>query len=114
VVNAQPPCSIKDAVEWLRKAFRAESAADLRITYQFDLSGARGGALWVRVECGRLVLAEGTIAGPDVIFRLRADDFYGVLSGRENPDLLFMEERLVVEGDLSRALALRRIFQARI
>lgn len=114
MVNVPPPCSIKGAVEWLLKAFRAETAADLRIVYQFDLSGPRGGALWVRVESGRLDLGEGTIVGPDVIFRLSADDFYGVLAGRENPDLLFMEERLVVEGDLSRALTLRRIFQARI
>ena len=112
--SLQPPCSLRAAVEWLRKAFRAEAASDLSVGYQFELTGAGGGALWVRVECGRLELGEGAKAGSDVTFRLAAQDFYGVLAGRENPDLLFMEERLVVEGDLSRALTLRRIFQARI
>ncbi len=112
--SLQSPSSLGAAVEWLRKAFRAEAAADVRVAYRFELAGAGGGVLRVRVECGRLDLGEGTKEASDVTFRLSAQDFFGVLAGRENPDLLFMEERLVVEGDLSRALALRRIFQARI
>jgi len=114
VESQTPPCSIRAALEWLRKSFRAEAAADIHIVYQFELTGEAGGALWVRVDGGRLDLGEGSAIASDVTFRIAAVDFFGVLAGRENPDLLFMEDRLVVEGDLSRALTLRRIFPARV
>lgn len=109
-----PPCSIRAALEWFRKAFRADAAADIHVAYQFELKGEAGGSFWVRVDAGRLDFGEGRLVDSDVVFRISASDFFGVLAGRENPDLLFMEDRLAVEGDLSRALTLRRIFPARI
>ena len=49
-----------------------------------------------------------------MIFRIGAHDFFAVLAGRENPDLLFMADRLAVDGDLALALTLRKIFQTRV
>ena len=37
-------------------------------------------------------------------------DFFAVLGGSANPDLLYTADRLTVEGDLSLALKLRRLF----
>ncbi len=104
------PASIAESIEWLRKAFQPESADGLRLTYQFVLEGVRAGALWAAIDGGRLETGEGRAAAPDVIFSIDASDFYGVLSGRENPDLLFMADRLKIEGDLSLALKLRTLF----
>ena len=108
------PSSIDSAIAWLRKAFRPEAAAEVRVLYQLELAGERGGSLWIRVDDGRLELAEGVAPEPDVTFRLGANDFFGVLAGSENPDLLFMADRLAVDGDLSLALTLRKLFQARV
>lgn len=106
------PASIAEALEWLRKAFHREAADSLRLTYQLELSGEGGGGLWLRVDTGRLEMGEGPAAGPDVVLRLDARDFFGILCGRENPDLLFMAERLQIDGDLSLALKLRTLFSA--
>ena len=106
------PTSIPAAIAWLRKTFRADAASGLRVVYLLDLTGERGGALSIRIDDGRLELLEGRAYVPDVIFRLGAADFFGVLAGRENPDLLFMADRLAVEGDLRLALSLRKLFQA--
>jgi len=114
VETAQQPCSIGSAVAWLRKAFRPDAAAGVRVVYQVELGGEAGGALYMRVDDGRLDVAEGRTPAPDVVFRMSAPDFFGVLGGRENPDLLFMEDRLAIDGDLALALALRRLFQARV
>ena len=107
------PRSPAEALEWLRKRFDAEAASDCEASFAFELSGAGGGGLGVRVERGRLELSEGDLQPADVRFRLSAEDFYDVLAGRANPDMLFMEERLRIEGELGLALRFRRLFGAR-
>ena len=70
----------------------------------------RSGVLHAHVDEGRLHAASGRIARPDVTFRLSAHDFFDVLAGRENADLLFMERRIEIDGDLSLALKMRKLF----
>jgi predicted lipid carrier protein YhbT len=111
---AEEPSSIREALEWLRKSFRQDAARDLRVTYQIALDGDTAGGLWLEVDSGRLHCREGVATSPDVVFHLAVRDFFGILSGRENPDLLFMAERLRVDGDLSLALKLRGLFGAAI
>jgi len=106
------PGSIADVLEWLRKNFDAERSRRIRVAYQFELTGSGGGSVWARVADGDLDLGRGECADPDVVFRVEAALFFGVLGGRINPDLLFMERKLEVEGDLSLALKLRSLFSA--
>jgi len=101
-----------EAVDWLRKSFRPDAAVDLEVAYRFELDGPHCPDLELRVISGRLEVGLDEPGAPDVVFRLSSDDFYGVLAGRENPDLLFMDDRLVVDGDLSLALQLRKLFGA--
>jgi predicted lipid carrier protein YhbT len=105
------PACIDEALDWLRKQFDPEAAADLELVYGFDLTGAEGGAFSVRVERGRLEILLGRALEDDVCFRLDARDFFAILAGRANADMLFMEERIEVRGDLSLALKMRRIFR---
>lgn len=107
------PATLAEAVEVLRKRFDAETAAECEASFAIELSGPDGGAIGVRVERGRLELSEGDLQPSDVRFRLSAHDFYDVLAGRANADMLFMEERLRVEGELGLALRFRRLFGAR-
>lgn len=108
------PRSLAGALEWLRKRFRADAAEGLCVAYQMDLRGDGGGLLHVRVDDGRLEAGEGPAGDADVVFRLAAADFYAVLAGAANPDLLYMDGELEIEGDLSLALKLRTLFGARL
>ena len=107
-----PPVSLDEAADWLRKRFDPESAAGLDLGYAFELTGPGGGRLGVRVADGRLAVGPEPPPEPDVRLRLDARDFFGVLAGRENADMLFMSGRLEVEGDHGLALKLRQIFRA--
>ncbi len=108
--SAASPASSSDAVEWLRKRFRADRAVGLRVAYQFELAGEGGGGLWACVEDGCLEVCPGHTSSPDVTLRMPAADLFAILAGNANPDLLFMERRIEIEGDLSLALKLRSLF----
>jgi hypothetical protein len=107
------PSSIPEAIEHLRKTFEPDASRGARVSYRFDLTGDGGGTLGLRVDDGRLELRPGAVAAPDAVFRLEAADFFAVLEGTANPDLLFLQKRLAVEGDLSLALKIRRFFAPR-
>jgi len=109
---AQAPAPHVELLARLRKAFRPEAAAGERVAYQIVLSGGSPGVLWVSVRDGRLEMGEGAMPAADVTFELSSEDFLGVLDGACNPDLLFMEERIRVDGELSLALKLRKLFRA--
>jgi predicted lipid carrier protein YhbT len=107
------PACLEDATDWLRKAFRPEASPGVRVRCRVDLRGEGGGSLLLRVDRGRLEVGSADDEqAPDVVFRISAGDFFGMLAGRENPDLLFMADRLSIDGDLSLALKLRKLFNA--
>lgn len=102
----------EDLVAWLHRHFRPEAADGLRASYQFELSGPGGGCFWARIEGPVLEAGAGELADPDVRIRLGADDYRGILAGRVNPELLLMQGRLEVEGDLPLASRIRAVFGA--
>jgi predicted lipid carrier protein YhbT len=110
---ATGPTCLDQALDWLRKHFDAEAARDLRVVYRFELTGPGGADLYARIDDGRLEAAAGSGGAADVRFRLTAQDFLAILAGRANADWLFMEDRIEVEGDLSLALRMRKLFRAR-
>jgi len=105
------PQTIAEAVTWLRDHFDSAGADGLNATYQFDLAGPAGGAFVVRVDDGKAEIREGSEPTRDVAFRLEACDYWDILAGRENADLLIMKGRLEIDGDLRLASKVRRIFR---
>ena len=104
--------SLDAARDWFQKSFQPDSAQHLEAHYRFELENGASRVLSLRIQAGRLDLSDTALPEPDVVFRLRADDLLGVLQGGLNPDLLMMEDRLKIEGDLSLALKLRTLFRA--
>jgi predicted lipid carrier protein YhbT len=113
---ADAPTSVEAAAEWLRKRFEPDAARGVSLGFALELSGPEGGRIGLRIEDGALdVRPEAASPGavPDVTLRLAAEDFYGVLAGRENSELLFMAGRVAIDGDPALALRLRTFFRRR-
>ena len=83
----------------------------LAARYELDLRGPGGGPLRVSVDGGRVEVAPEPDPAADVRLRLDARDYFAVLEGRENADLLYMAGSLEIEGDLSLAIKLRTLFR---
>jgi len=109
---ARAPETLDEALDWLRKHFDPEAGRGLSASFELDLSGPGGGELGLRLVDGVLHLAPGRVAAPDARLRLAAADYFGILAGRENADLLYMAGRIEIEGDLRRVLKLRTLFRA--
>jgi putative sterol carrier protein len=107
------PSSLDEAVEWLRKNFRSEAADGIEVSYGIDLRGPGGGQLAVAIAGGAVTVARGPARAADVKLRLAAQDYFAVLGGSENADLLYMAGRLEIDGDLSLAIKLRTLFRPR-
>ncbi len=110
-MQASGPDSMDAALEWLRKHFDAEAARGVSAVYRIELSGPDGGSFGVAIRDGVLHLTRGEGPEPGVVLRLAAPDYFAVLAGRENADLLYMAGRLEIEGDLSLAMKLRTLFR---
>jgi predicted lipid carrier protein YhbT len=111
-MSAVPPRTLDQAVDWLRVHFRPDAAQGLDACYQLHLSGRGGGEFYVRVKDGVCEVARGTTEPVDTRLRLPASDLFDLLARRANADLLVMEGRLEIEGDLARANRLRALFRA--
>lgn len=96
----------------MRKHFNAAASEGIVATYEFDLRGGGGGTWHAEVSDGMGNVRTGRAASPDVRFRLSDEDCWALLAGRENADLLYLADRLEVEGDLSLALKMRNLFRA--
>jgi predicted lipid carrier protein YhbT len=107
------PVSLDEAVEWLRKHFRPEAAEDLNVRYLVELSGEGGGPIRLAIADGRVEVERAAEPEPDVRMRLPAADYLAILAGRANADLLYMEGRLEIDGDLALATRLRTLFRPR-
>lgn len=112
-VPASVPCCFDELIDWLRTRFDGKASRDLVAVVQLDLGGQGGGSLVMRIETGRAEIGRGTVANPDVRLRVPAGDFFAVISGTVSPDVLHMQGRLEVEGDLSLAMKLRTLFPTR-
>jgi putative sterol carrier protein len=112
VPAANPRC-LDELAEWLRVHFDPKASGDLTAVALLDLRGTGGGSLVLRFEPGRAEIGSGTVADPDVLLQVDAGDFYSMLSGTTSPDVLHMQGRLEVEGNLGVAMKLRSLFPAR-
>lgn len=102
---------LDDAVDWFRKSFRSEAAEGLRARYELRLTGPSGGSVSVQVADGTARVEPCEAPDADVRMRISLDDWFAVLEGRENVDLLYMAGRLEIDGDLSLAVKLRTLFR---
>ncbi len=110
-MGAAVPTCLDEAIDWLRRHFQPPAARGLCADFAIELSGAGGGSILLRVRDAALEVRAAPASHADVRLRLPSSDYFGILAGRENADLLYMAGKLEIEGDLSLAMKLRTLFR---
>jgi putative sterol carrier protein len=110
-MSAGPPTSPEATAEWFRKHFRPEAARGLAAVIEVQLTGPGGGSICLQIEDGRITASLGGDRAPDARLAVAADDWRDVLLGRANGELLAMEGRIRIDGDLGLAMKMRSLFR---
>ena len=97
----------REFFETLESRVDASKTAGVNKSYVFDIDGA--GVWKVDVTDAGVNVTEGGTGG-DVTIRASEDTFRAIASGEQNPTTAYMTGKLKVDGDMSAALKLQKLF----
>ena len=103
--------TVKGIFERLPDAFRADRAGGVDVVFQFDISGAKGGAWNVTIKEGACEVAEGSHNSPTSTIKMGDDDFVKMIKGELNAMSAFTAGKLKVEGDLMKSQLIEKLFK---
>lgn len=88
-------------------AAQKDTLKSIDAVFKFDLEGEGGGTYLVNLK-DDVGVKEGD--GPaDCTIRMSASDYVDMLSGSANPQMLFFQGRLKIEGDIGLAMKLQNL-----
>jgi putative sterol carrier protein len=97
----------REFFETLESRVDASKTAGVNKSYVFDIDGV--GVWKVDVTDAGVNVTEGGTDG-DVTIRASEDTFRAIASGEQNPTTAYMTGKLKIDGDMSAALKLQKLF----
>jgi putative sterol carrier protein len=91
--------------------FQPAAAGDIDIVFQFSIAGRDGGDWYVWVTGGQCTAGQGRHKDATTTFRLTDDVFMQIASGHLPAMQAFASGKLAVEGDLTKAQLIERLFR---
>lgn len=92
-----------------RVAANPAKIANLKASYQFELTGEGGGTYHAAFDNGSYDIGEGALAAPGCTVIMAASDFLALTTGKLNPTAAFMSGKLKIKGDMSLAMKLQQL-----
>ena len=97
----------REFFETLESRIDASKTAGVNKAYVFDIDGA--GVWKVDVTDAGVHVTEGATDG-DVTIRASEETFSKIAGGEQNPTTAYMTGKLKIDGDMSAALKLQKLF----
>ncbi len=104
------PDSIEAFLTILALGFNPEAAGSARGLMQFEFSGEATGSCHLKFAQGKIEARMGAAEKADVLIRTPFELWMDILTGKADGQLMFMEQKYTVEGDLSLLLKMKEIF----
>ena len=79
--------------------------------FQINLTGKDGGTFYIQVKDHALSIEPYEYNGRDVAFTLSVKHFFQILRGKMDPVLAFTFGKIKVEGNLRKALELKKLLK---
>ena len=104
------PDSIETFMVTMVAGFNAQAAAETKAVLQFNFSGEKKGACYLKIENGTIDAQAGTADGPDLIIDTPFDVWMDVITGKASGQKMFILRKYKVKGDLSLLMRMGKLF----
>ena len=102
--------TVAGVMQGMADNFKAEKAAGINATFQFDITGDEGGQWNAVINDGEATFNEGVADAPTVTITASSEDWIRIVNGQLNPQMAFMTGKIKVKGDLGLATKLGSLF----
>jgi multimeric flavodoxin WrbA/putative sterol carrier protein len=104
------PDSIDTFLLMMPMGFNPDAARDLKAVLQFNFSGQVEGSCYLRIDSGKIDAIEGPAEKPDLAIETPFELWMDIMTGKEDGQKAFMEQRYRANGDFSLLLRMKQLF----
>jgi putative sterol carrier protein len=102
--------TIESLIAMIPKTLPGEKAKRADTVIQLNVTGSQAGQWNVVIKDGKVDVAKGTHAKPEITVTADTADVLAVADGKLDPTQAFMQGKAKVQGDLTEALELVKVF----
>jgi putative sterol carrier protein len=103
--------TVKETFEQMPSKFRADKAAGVNATIQYDITGDQGGTWHAVIKDGTCTVASGAAASPSLTLTMASQDWLDMVGGKLAGQMAFMSGKLKLKGDMGLAMKIGGMFQ---
>lgn len=93
----------------LSKEIDTEKVKDITATFQWDITGEGGGKWNVKLDGGKVEIAQGEIDNPNITIIVSAENWLAVASGKLNGKMAFLTGKVKIRGNMTLAMKLQAL-----
>ena len=101
--------SLNDVFSGIQAKFDEGSVGDFSATYLFDLDGSGSSQWTIRITDGQGAVEEGDAGDSTCNINMSVENFVNMVTGKANAQMLFMQGKLKVSGNMGQALKLQKV-----
>ena len=102
--------TIESLIAMIPKTLPGEKAKQANTVIQLNVTGSQAGQWNIVVKDGNVNVAKGSHAAPEITVTADTTDILAVADGKLDPMAAFMQGKAKVQGDMSEAMELARLF----
>jgi putative sterol carrier protein len=102
--------TVKETFDLMSSRFRADKAAGVNATIQYDISGEQGGTWHAVIKDGACVVNAGPAVNPTLTLNMSSQDWLDMLAGKLSGQMAFMSGKLKLKGDMGLAMKIGSMF----
>jgi len=103
--------TVKETFDAMAGRFRADKAAGVNATIQYDISGDQGGTWNAVIKDGTCTVNPGAAPTPSLTLAMSSQDWLDMVGGKLSGQMAFMSGKLKLKGDMGLAMKIGGLFQ---
>ena len=103
--------TVKETFDAMAGKFRADKAAGVNATIQYDITGDQGGTWNAVIKDGTCTVNPGAAAAPSLTLSMSSQDWLDMVGGKLSGQMAFMSGKLKLKGDMGLAMKIGGLFQ---